>query len=232
MPSENLDTTTGTIDTTTEKQKKRRETANQKKATQTTHKTLENEIRTALNCIQGMSEDDSESSNGCEPSASLPIDRHPAPIQQQPYCGQEVPVPGYPPLPSYPLPHPLHPYYASKSTDWPQQPPPDVFLPTKIDKLTLLVENLTSRVEALENTKTSASAESNLFLGESLSLTAGQQATLKCLSASQEWPYTLRKLLAILYEDLELGQMCAVGKSGAKNMPMNREDLGALKGMY
>ncbi len=70
-----------------------------------------------------------------------------------------------------------------------------------------------------------------LYLGESLSLSAGQQATLKCLSSSQDWGYTLRKILAMVFDDMELAQMCAVGKVGAKNTPMRKEDLGALKGI-
>ncbi len=42
-----------------------------------------------------------------------------------------------------------------------------------------------------------------LYLGESLSLSAGQQATVKCLSSSQDWGYTLRKILAMVFDDTE-----------------------------
>ena len=34
----------------------------------------------------------------------------------------------------------------------------------------------------------------------------------------------------MVYNDMELAKMCAVGKAGAKNTPMGKEDLGALKG--
>ena len=54
-----------------------------------------------------------------------------------------------------------------------------------------------------------------LYLGESLSLTSGQQATLKCLANSQDWPYTLRKLLSIVFEDLDHASLCGVGKPRA-----------------
>ncbi len=227
MPSELPDTTIGTIDTTVaiEKQRKRRETATLKKATKTTETTLENEIRAALSILkENSSTEDSDSNHETQTSRCPPL---------QPYCGEQGTLAGLPQRQALPNPY-LNPYFqqASDNTGWSQQPPPNVFLATKINKLTLLVDTLTSRVEALESQSTKISpTESSLFLGESLSLTAGQQATLKCLSASQEWPYTLRKLLAILYEDLDLGSMCAVGKSGAKNTPMNKEDLGALKGI-
>lgn len=69
-----------------------------------------------------------------------------------------------------------------------------------------------------------------LYIGGSLSLTPGQQATAKCLAAKQKWAYTLRKVLAMVYDDVELAQMCAVGKAGAKHKSMEKEDLGALKG--
>lgn len=34
----------------------------------------------------------------------------------------------------------------------------------------------------------------------------------------------------MVFDDMELAQMCAVGKVGAKNTPMRKEGLGALKG--
>ena len=196
-------------------------------------KTLETEIRTALDCIDNYSSD-SDISDGTPVTPVVQSNRHPMVVQQQLYREEPMYTPlTYPPsrqaLQQQTFIHPYLPQ-ASGST-WPQHPPSDLGLTTQIEKLTLLVENLTSRIEALEKAKTSPT-DSKLFLGESLSLTAGQQATLKRLASSQDWPYTLRKLLSIVFQDIELARMCAVGKPGAKNTAMNKEDLGALKGMY
>ena len=227
MPTSSAD------NTTLEKQRKKRETAAQKKATKQTEKTLETEIRTALDCIDNYSSD-SDISDGTPVTPVVQSNRHPMVVQQQFYREEPMYTPlTYPPsrqaLQQQTFIHPYLPQ-ASEST-WPQHPPSDLGLTTQIEKLTLLVENLTRRIEALEKAKTSPT-DSKLFLGESLSLTAGQQATLKCLASSQDWPYTLRKLLSIVFQDIELARMCAVGKPGAKNTAMNKEDLGALKGIH
>ena len=67
-------------------------------------------------------------------------------------------------------------------------------------------------------------------LGEGLYLTPGQLGTLQCLAKTQKWSFTARKLLVMLYPDDYLKERCAVGKKGCKNMAMNMEELGILKG--
>jgi len=67
-------------------------------------------------------------------------------------------------------------------------------------------------------------------IGQGVSLTKGQHATITCISKSQKWTYTLRKLLLMVYTDEFLGSHCAVGKKGSKNKAINFEELGALKG--
>ena len=69
------------------------------------------------------------------------------------------------------------------------------------------------------------------FIGGSLSLSEGQLATIKCLASSQNWQYTLRKVLSMLYDDKELAGMCAIGRKGAQHQAVDKEDLGALKGI-
>ncbi len=65
-----------------------------------------------------------------------------------------------------------------------------------------------------------------------MSLSEGQLATVQRMVTSQNWKYTLRKVLSMAYDDQELSTMCAVGRKGAQNKAMDKEDLGALKGNY
>ena len=54
--------------------------------------------------------------------------------------------------------------------------------------------------------------------------------TLRCLSKTQKWTFTARKLIIVLFDDDYLQGKCAVGKKGTKNEAMNKEQLGIMKG--
>ena len=64
-------------------------------------------------------------------------------------------------------------------------------------------------------------------IGAGLSLSKGQQATIKAIIKKAQWSYTLRKLLSI---DEFLPAHCAVGKKGSKNLPIPHNQMGSLKG--
>ena len=70
----------------------------------------------------------------------------------------------------------------------------------------------------------------NVNVGGNLFLSKGQNATIMCIAKTKSWTYTLRKLLVMVYSDEFLSTRCAVGKKGAKHLPIYTEEIGSIKG--
>ena len=64
----------------------------------------------------------------------------------------------------------------------------------------------------------------NHHLGEGLYLSPGQLGTLQCITKTQKWTFTVRKLIMMLFfSDSYLQDRCGVGKKISKHEAMNFE---------
>ena len=65
-----------------------------------------------------------------------------------------------------------------------------------------------------------------------MTLTKGQYHNIKCISQTQKWTCTLRKLLVMLHGDEYLQNRCAIGKKDSINLAMDKEEMELSKVLY